>query len=146
MLSYTVYLHPTSTNWVTFVHGAGGSSSIWFKQIRYFQKDFNVLLLDLRGHGKSNPKFFKAFNKNSVEIKRMFTSPETRGKGIATLILKELENWASELDYSICVLETGIRQTEAVALYRKNSYKIISNYGQYEGIENSLCFEKNIKT
>ena len=89
---------------------------------------------------------FKAFNKNSVEIKRMFTSPETRGKGIATLILKELENWASELDYSICVLETGIRQTEAVALYRKNSYKIISNYGQYEGIENSLCFEKNIKT
>ena len=89
---------------------------------------------------------FKAFNKNSVEIKRMFTSPKTRGKGIATLILKELENWASELDYSFCILETGIRQTEAVALYRKNSYKIISNYGQYEGIENSLCFEKNIKT
>jgi len=53
LLSYTIYNHPTSTEWVTFVHGAGGSSSIWFKQIRFFQKDFNVLLLDLRGHGKS---------------------------------------------------------------------------------------------
>lgn len=63
MLSYTIYSHPTSTEWVTFVHGAGGSSSIWFKQIRFFQKDFNVLLLDLRGHGKSNPKLFKVFNK-----------------------------------------------------------------------------------
>ena len=89
---------------------------------------------------------FKAFNQNSVEIKRMFTLPQSRGKGIATLILKELENWATELDYSSCILETGIRQTEAVILYKKNLYNITSNYGQYEGIENSLCFEKNIKT
>jgi pimeloyl-ACP methyl ester carboxylesterase len=43
----------SNTQWVTFVHGAGGSSSIWFKQIRDFQKHYNVLLLDLRGHGKS---------------------------------------------------------------------------------------------
>ena len=53
MLNYSTYLHQTSTEWVTFVHGAGGSSSIWFKQIRAFQKEFNVLVLDLRGHGKS---------------------------------------------------------------------------------------------
>ena len=51
LISYTVYKHETSESWVTFVHGAGGSSSIWFKQIREFQKNFNVLLLDLRGHG-----------------------------------------------------------------------------------------------
>lgn len=46
---------------MTFVHGAGGSSSIWFKQIREFQKHFNVLLLDLRGHGNSNKQIKKAF-------------------------------------------------------------------------------------
>jgi pimeloyl-ACP methyl ester carboxylesterase len=46
---------------VTFVHGAGGSSSIWFKQIRDFQKEYNVLLLDLRGHGESKTNLKKAF-------------------------------------------------------------------------------------
>jgi pimeloyl-ACP methyl ester carboxylesterase len=45
------------------VHGAGGSSSIWFKQIRDFQKHFNVLLLDLRGHGSSQPTIKEAFQK-----------------------------------------------------------------------------------
>lgn len=61
MISYTLYKNETSTEWVTFVHGAGGSSSIWFKQIRDFQKHFNVLLLDLRGHGNSNAPIKKAF-------------------------------------------------------------------------------------
>ena len=61
MISYTIYKNETSTEWVTFVHGAGGSSSIWFKQIRDFQKHFNVLLLDLRGHGNSNEQIKTAF-------------------------------------------------------------------------------------
>ena len=52
----------TSKEWVTFVHGAGGSSSIWFKQIRDFKKHFNVLILDLRGHGNSKPKLKDTFN------------------------------------------------------------------------------------
>ncbi len=55
MLHHTAYLHTTSNQWVTFVHGAGGSSSIWFKQLRVFKSHFNVLLLDLRGHGRSKP-------------------------------------------------------------------------------------------
>lgn len=88
---------------------------------------------------------FKEFDKTSVEVKRMFTSSEARGKGIATLILKELEDWAAELNYSSCVLETGIRQVEAVQFYKKNLYNIIPNYGQYIGVENSLCFEKFLK-
>ena len=87
---------------------------------------------------------FKEFNVKSVEIKRMFTLPETRGKGIATFILKELENWAKQLGYTYCILETGIRQKEAVALYKKNLYNIIPNYGQYVDVKNSLCFEKQI--
>ena len=53
MLSYSVFPNENSTKWVTFIHGAGGSSSIWFRQIRAFKKEFNVLLVDLRGHGNS---------------------------------------------------------------------------------------------
>ncbi|UZO80931.1 alpha/beta hydrolase [Aquimarina sp. ERC-38] len=61
MINYATYPHKDSTQWVTFVHGAGGSSSIWFKQVREFKKHFNVLLLDLRGHGKSKPVLKDAF-------------------------------------------------------------------------------------
>ncbi|MEH6619099.1 alpha/beta hydrolase [Maribacter arcticus] len=62
MLHYITYKHKISTVWVTFVHGAGGSSSIWFKQIREFKKHFNVLLLDLRGHGNSKPNLKNVFD------------------------------------------------------------------------------------
>lgn len=88
---------------------------------------------------------FKNFKNNSAEIKRMFTRTEYRGNGIATLILNELEKWASELNYDSCILETGIRQVEAVEFYKKNSYNIITNYGQYKGVKNSLCFKKNLE-
>jgi pimeloyl-ACP methyl ester carboxylesterase len=62
LLHYIIYKHKVSTVWVTFVHGAGGSSSIWFKQIREFKKHFNVLLLDLRGHGNSKPNLKNVFD------------------------------------------------------------------------------------
>ena len=61
MISYTTHLHKVSTKWVTFVHGAGGSSTIWYKQLREFRKHFNVLLLDLRGHGNSKLHLKDAF-------------------------------------------------------------------------------------
>ena len=64
MLNYTEYRHKTSKEWVTFVHGAGGSSSIWFKQIRSFSNFFNVLVLDLRGHGDSKPALKDTFKEN----------------------------------------------------------------------------------
>lgn len=63
MLHYSTYTNSKSKPWVTFVHGAGGSSSIWFKQIREFSKHFNVLMVDLRGHGKSKRNFLNAFKK-----------------------------------------------------------------------------------
>lgn len=61
MISYNTHRHNTSTKWVTFVHGAGGSSTIWYKQLREFKKHFNVLLLDLRGHGSSKVHLKDAF-------------------------------------------------------------------------------------
>jgi pimeloyl-ACP methyl ester carboxylesterase len=53
MLNYAIYRNKESQQWVTFIHGAGGSSTIWFKQIKAFSRFFNLLLIDLRGHGKS---------------------------------------------------------------------------------------------
>jgi GNAT superfamily N-acetyltransferase len=79
-----------------------------------------------------------------MEIKRMYTSPAGRGKGIATKVLDELEKWTTELSCEKCILETGKRQPEAISLYKKNGYKLISNYGNYAGMENSVCFEKNM--
>ena len=84
----------------------------------------------------------KQYEEIAMEVKRMFVPPTHRGKGIATQILTELEKWATELSFKKCVLETGKKQPEAIALYTKNGYKIIPNYGQYEGVENSVCFEK----
>ncbi|MBO3699415.1 alpha/beta fold hydrolase [Roseivirga sp. E12] len=62
MLYYKSYDHPDSTEWVTFIHGAGGSSSIWYKQVKEFKEHFNVLLIDLRGHGKSQEIFERYFS------------------------------------------------------------------------------------
>ncbi len=62
MLHYTLYKNETSEKWVTFVHGAGGSSTIWYKQLRDFKKHFNILLLDLRGHGNSKPGIKDVFD------------------------------------------------------------------------------------
>ena len=86
----------------------------------------------------------KEYAPGIVEIKRMYTAPESRGKGIASKVLRGLETWASELSYQKCILETGKKQPEAIRLYEKNGYKMTLNYGQYAGIENSLCFEKHL--
>ena len=79
-----------------------------------------------------------------MEVKRMYVLPSYRNQGVATIVLSALEDWAKDLRYKRCVLETGKLQVEALRLYEKNGYQIISNYGQYEGIENSVCFEKVI--
>ncbi len=86
----------------------------------------------------------KEYSGTAMEVKRMFTLPEARGKGLALQVLSELENWAKQSGYQTCVLETGIRQPEAIALYKKTGYKRIANYGQYIGVETSVCFEKEV--
>lgn len=87
----------------------------------------------------------KHYETGIMEVKRMFVSLEYRGKGVASAVLRELETWATELEYTKCILETGYNQPEALQLYKKNQYEIIPNYGQYENIENSVCFAKVLK-
>jgi GNAT superfamily N-acetyltransferase len=86
----------------------------------------------------------KEFSPEAAEVKRMYVLPAMRARGIASIILKELENWALELHFKKCLLETGKKQPEAIQLYLKNRYRIIPNFGQYQGVENSICFEKKL--
>ncbi len=85
---------------------------------------------------------FKKFDKNTAEIKRMFVHPNHRNKGIASIILKELELWANDLGFTSYILETSPKLTSAIALYEKTGYQFIPNYGQYIGVENSVCMKK----
>ncbi len=86
----------------------------------------------------------KSFSDDTMEVKRMWVEPSYRGRGIASLILKELESWTVELNCKRCILETGNKQLEALALYPKNGYHIIENFGPYVGVGNSVCFEKQL--
>lgn len=100
MLHYTTYDKSQDRPWVTFVHGAGGSSAIWFKQIRDFSKHFNVLLVDLRGHGRSKKlglSNIKAYNFQKVgddviEVLDHLRIKKTHFVGISlgTIIVREL--------------------------------------------------------
>ena len=84
----------------------------------------------------------REYSNDTIEVKRMYVVPEKRGQGIASAILNQMEQWTIELSYRKCLLETGINQPEAIAMYKKNGYNIIPNYGQYQNVENSVCFEK----
>ena len=113
MISNTIYRHKTSTLWVTFVHGAGGSSSIWFKQLRAFRSHFNILLLDLRGHGNSNPKLqdsldenytFDAITNDIVEVLDACKIKQTHFVGISlgTILIRNLaENYPERVSSMI---------------------------------------------
>ncbi|MBS4066317.1 MAG: GNAT family N-acetyltransferase [Chitinophagaceae bacterium] len=87
---------------------------------------------------------FKAFDAESAEIKRMYVLPQHRNKGIAAAVLQQLEQWAKEEGYTSTVLETGMKQPEAIHLYQKSGYLRIPNYGQYVGVENSVCMKKEL--
>lgn len=87
---------------------------------------------------------YKEYDAQTAEIKRMYTLPEHRGKGIAKAILTELELWAKEEGYSAAILETGYLQKDAIGLYQKLGYEITENFGQYIGVENSVCMKKII--
>jgi pimeloyl-ACP methyl ester carboxylesterase len=105
MLNYTTYKHKTAKDWVTFVHGAGGSSSIWYQQIRSFSANFNVLVVDLRGHGKSKPSIkdtfkqkytFNAITNDIVEVLDFLKIEKSHFAGISlgTILIRNLaENY-----------------------------------------------------
>ena len=85
----------------------------------------------------------KRFDSDTVEVKRMFTREQSRGRGIAVQVLNELETWAGEMGYQRLILETGVRQPYAIRLYEKSGYqRMAENYPPYQDVENSVCLEK----
>jgi GNAT superfamily N-acetyltransferase len=87
---------------------------------------------------------FKKYDDKTIEIKRMFVSPDARGLGLAQQILSELELWAYQLGFSSSVLETLYKQQEAIGLYQKVGYGIVDNYEPYVGLANSVCMKKKL--
>lgn len=89
---------------------------------------------------------FKPIDARTVEIKRMFVGRDSRRSGCAQAVLQALEDWSAELGHRDILLETGKGQPEAIALYRRCGYRIIDNYGPYQGMANSVCFAKRLAT
>ena len=100
MLYYQIMEHQTSTEWVVFIHGAGGSSRVWFKQVREYKKHFNLLFIDLRGHGKSNKKgkqkkakyTFSVISQDIIEVLNHLRLRQCHFVGISlgTIVIREI--------------------------------------------------------
>lgn len=83
---------------------------------------------------------------DAAEIKRMYVRPEARGRGLARLVLRELEATAIRAGYRALVLETGLRQPEALALYESHGYRVIPNFGFYKESPLSVCYRKDLSS
>ncbi len=81
---------------------------------------------------------------SSGEVKRMYVDPEVRGRGVAKHVLARLELAAAELGIRRLVLETGIHQAEAIALYSRAGFRSVPCWGEYAGSPTSVCFEKDL--
>jgi GNAT superfamily N-acetyltransferase len=82
---------------------------------------------------------------HTIEIKRMYVVPAYRNRGIGKIILTHLEQWAKEENFKISKLETGIKQPEAIAAYKKSGYIHIPNYPPYVDMQESICMMKNLQ-
>lgn len=80
----------------------------------------------------------------AAELKRVFVRPEFQGRGIGTKLVSLLMEWAEELGYERMLLETGELLTESCAVYRKLGFEVITNYGPYADMPESLCMAKKL--
>jgi len=78
----------------------------------------------------------------SAEVKRMYVIPDQRGKGVGRSIVEALENEANRLGLTRLVLETGVRQHAAMALYHRLGFRQIPPFGEYASSPLSVCMEK----
>lgn len=139
--SYNVYFRELVAMLDTFLAERDGKDHAFYAQFNKLDNIKNTIVCfddnEAIGCGA-----FKQYDETTVEIKRMFVKPSYRAKGTATKVLQELEKWAIENNFSSAILETVKNQPEAVALYKKNGYTIIPNFGQYKNVENSICMHK----
>lgn len=120
-----------------------GELQKWYDQFNIIESNKTVVVA-FDGSVPAGCGCIRKFDAVSAEIKRMFVKPGHRGTGIAEKILLELETWATELGYSSTVLETALKQPEAIRFYTRMGYTRIENYGQYAGNQNSICMRKTL--
>jgi len=146
LLHHNTYIHPSSKHWVTFVHGAGGSSSIWFKQLRSFSSHFNILVLDLRGHGKSkeidslanaNKYTFDAITKDIFEVLDFLKIKSSHFVGISlgTILIRNLAEKEPQRVSSMIMGGAIMKMNLRSQVLMKLNYLLLL-----------LCLEKTIKT
>jgi putative acetyltransferase len=125
-----------------YLVGIDGDEKDFFAQYNQIYLDHVVICYDngiAVGCGA-----FKVYEPQVIEVKRMFVHPEHRNKGVAGQVLTELESWATALNFTTSILETSIKLENAIGLYKKFGYTITENYGQYKGVESSVCMKKII--
>jgi GNAT superfamily N-acetyltransferase len=144
------YDHPDATALVARVQQEYGSPDQSPVEPSYFDPPEGIFVV---GYVDGQPVATGAWRRspvrvldgaNAAEIKRMYVVPERRGEGIARVVLAELERTAEEAGHDLLVLETGLRQPEAIELYRSSGYVEIPGFGYYCGQELSRCFGKRI--
>lgn len=121
-----------------------GADHAFYAQFNKIDMIKNVILA-YNDHEPVGCGAIKPYAVDIMEVKRMFVLTAFRGQGVAAKILTGLEKWAKDLGYCRCILETGFKQPEAISLYKRHGYNQIPNYGQYAGVENSICFEKLLR-
>jgi len=141
MLYYKTYNHPSSEEWIVFIHGAGGSSSIWYKQIREFKEEYNLLLIDLRGHGRSAESFrnlwkdeytFEAVTKDILEVLDHLQIPPAHFMGVSlgTILARQLAELAPERVKSMVMAGAVVRLTftSRLLVHLGNAFKSVVPY------------------
>lgn len=141
ILYYKIYEHLTSEEWVVFIHGAGGSSSIWYKQIREFKEDFNLLLIDLRGHGKSansiknlwNDKYtFPNVTKDIIQVLNHLNIPPAHFMGVSlgTILARQLAEMEPDRVKSMIMAGaiTRLNFTSRILVFLGNTFKSVLPY------------------
>lgn len=141
MLYYKAYHHASSKEWIVFIHGAGGSSAIWHKQIREFKEQFNLLLIDLRGHGKSASSLkniwddqytFEAVTKDIIEVLDHLNIPPAHFMGVSlgTILTRQLAEMKPEKVKSMVMAGavTKLNVTSRMLVVLGNAFKSVVPY------------------
>ena len=126
-----------------YLAGVNGDANDFFVQFNKIDTIRHVVVLYYEDQAVACGAF-KEYEPNVAEFKRMFVVPASRGKGIASKILTELEGWAKEENFTSCILETSYKLEKAIALYKNFGFEITERYGQYVGVESSICMKKEL--
>ncbi len=141
MLYYKEFVHSVSKEWVVFIHGAGGSSAVWFKQLKDFREHYNLLLIDLRGHGKSaelpkaiyNEEYtIRAVTEDIIEVLDHIKLPPAHFMGVSlgTILVRQLAELKPERVKSLVMAGAVTRLTtqSRVLVFLGNAFKRIIPY------------------